>query len=200
MHVRYFRAATLATSVAIALLAMGCSQMSKTAQCKRLIETINEGVTLASDFEAENRNFLASQPKTPAAAAEVVNQAAGVVDQLVTDLGVVGQKLADIQLKDENLIEFRQQYAASLQTFSQSLGKGAKGLRNMGQLLESIQAVKPDQIPPEKAKTLTAEMRAAEKDIRAAGSTSQQTGQEVDKIASEINDYCAVTPAETTQE
>ncbi len=197
MHFHYPRAAAIATS-AVLLLVAGCSQMSKTSQCKRLIETINEGVALASDFETENRNFLASQPKTPAATAAVINQAAGVVEQVVTDLGGVGQKLTEIQLKDEKLLEFRQKYADRLQAFSQALDKGHQGLRDMVKLLESIKDFKPDQLPPQQAKTLTTNLRAAEKDIQAAGYTSQKASQEVDKIASEINEYCADSSPEAT--
>lgn len=196
MHRTHRRPALLAATAAIALFASACGN-TKAAQCEKLIDAINEGVALAEDFEQKNKEFFASQPQNPTEAAKVVNDAAGVVDTLVADLKNVGSELSEMELKDEQLVQYRDDYSKNLTEFSGGLEKGTSALRDMGTILTSISDVKPGDITQDKAKQLTDDIRAAESNIQAAGKTSQTAGNEVDKIAKEINTYCGrETPAE----
>ena len=198
MYPTYRRLAMLATTAAIVLFASACGN-TKAAQCNKLIDTINESMALTKEFEQENKDFFANQDKnpTPTQAAKLVNNAADVIEALVEELKVVSTQLAGIDLKDAQLIQYRDDYSKNLTEFSGGLNDGANTFRGMGQLFTSISNVNPKEITSDKRQQIAKELSAAQNNILSAGQTSQTAGNEVDKIAKEINTYCGrETPAE----
>jgi|GEM_PF-2157133 len=160
-------------------------------ECNQIIDVINEGVARTSEIKEERQKFLSGEkPEDAAAAIELVNKATGAMETLVPVLDNFGQELEDLEVKDEQLVELRNRYITNLQEFSQGMNKGKNGLREMEQLLAASQDVKPDQISPEETEKLREDLETAEDKIKTANRTFQSAGQEIDKIAAEINAYC----------
>jgi ribosome-associated translation inhibitor RaiA len=93
-------------SLSVAMALTSCSE-TKIAQCKRLIQTVNEGT---ASLDAKK----GSQVSTSL--------------ELAKELEGVSNKLKGTQYKDEKLEKYKTQYAEIFANLSQKIDKAAKGL------------------------------------------------------------------------
>ena len=184
------RAAIVAAGSAIALFLTSCD--TKTAQCDSLIDTINEGIELIEDFEAKSKTFEAAtgEAKTPKAIAPIMSDFANELELFNEDLAGVADEVGSLELKDESLSGFQQQYSENLKQLNGLFGTLTQALRDMGTVLTSIANTPPNQITPDKAQKWTADAKKAEASLATVEADSDQATQAIDTIADDINTYC----------
>jgi len=194
MAFRYLRAAIATVGSAIALFL--AASPSNANQCDNLIGAINQGIEVMEGFEAESKSFEAAaiRAKTPDTLAPIMNEFASALDRFNGSLVGTSKTLGALNLSDDSLAEFQQQYSTEMQTLSGLFGQLAQSLRDMGTVLSAIADTPPDQITPTQAQQWQADVKKAEADVAAVEQDSKTTTTTMDKIADDINAYCDREP------
>ncbi len=184
------RVAIAAVGSAIALFLI-CSP-SQASECDDLIENINGGIGLLEGFETKSKAFetAAGKAKEPAALAPILNEFANGLDGLNRDLDGIVELFNTADLQDGKLLQLQQQYATNLQSLIGLFEQLTQGLRDMGAVLQAIATTPKEQVTPELAKQWVADAQQAEADLAAVDNISERTTAALDKIASDINQYC----------
>ena len=185
------RAAVVALASAIAFSVTGCG-LTKTVQCNNLIDTINEGIALIEDFEKKSQDFESKteKAKDPGTMVPIMNEFADLLETFTGELGTVTEDLDAIELKDETLIGFQQDYSSNLKELNGLFGQLTQALRDMGGVLDAISKTPRAQITPDKAKKWAADAQKAEADVAKVETNSKTATEAIDTIADDINDYC----------
>ncbi|MBD2663375.1 hypothetical protein [Richelia sinica] len=93
-------------SLSISLLITGCSE-SKVSQCQRLIQVVNQGISLIDNNKGKQANTSL---------------------QLSKDLKDVTKSLAELKFTDPKLEEFQGDFVKVFQNLSQAIAKAAQAL------------------------------------------------------------------------
>ncbi len=172
----------LPSSAAIALLVAGCGE-SKVSQCNRLAEVVNQTQGFMQEFETEISSFStnAAQVKSLDDIKAAASQYVTAVDKVVVNLDTLSTDLEGTELKDEQLVTFRDRYTEVVKGFSTAL-KDASGAMGIVQSVES-EADLPAKIEESQAQTMT------------AVNTIQELSVQETSIISEVNTYCGAETA-----
>jgi hypothetical protein len=170
-----------------ALLLVGCGP-SKVAQCNELAEVVNQTQGFMTDFEAEIQTFSenASTVKNLDDIKSAASQYTTAVDKVVTNLDTLSQDLQSTSLKDETLIQFRDEYVQVVNGFSTAL-TDAREAMNLVVTVESEDDL-PARIEESQQKTM-----AAVASIEELSTTEAQ-------LINNVNGYCGAAPATAPDE
>lgn len=183
-----FSSATL-VGVMVTLLATACGE-SKVAQCNKLIDVINKGEEIDQKFEDEAA-ALAGFDKAESfedfktAAGEMSTAFGAIAEDVTTYL----KEVDVVELADEELVGYRDAYAAEGESFSGFIGNASDLFDQVSQLEET----------PEGYQQLT-ELAAGFNEFSTDVDASSAR---IDDIIDDINGYCGVTPegaAESTED
>ncbi len=147
--------------IAIAFLVAGgafwvaVGNQSKVSQCHRLILLVNQ------------ENYLIAQKQ---------GKQTATTNQLVRNLDGVNQKLAAVNLRDQELKGFKNRFFKGFQALSQALG-------NAGKALDSARIAKFT--PAGRAKVVKAKLK-----IQLEGKAALNAATQHELLAGEINQYC----------
>lgn len=170
-----------------ALLIAGCGP-SKVSQCNQLADVVNQTQGFMQDFETEIQSFSqnASQVNSLDDIKSAADQYTQAVNKVVTNLDGMVTDLEETELKDETLIQFRDEYVEVVQGFSDALGDASGAM----ELVVSVksEADLPGRIEESQQKTMSA--------VSAIESLSETEAQ----LISDVNSYCGATPNEENAE
>jgi hypothetical protein len=177
----------LPCSAAIALMVAGCGE-SKVSQCNRLAEVVNQTQGFMQEFETEISSFSANaaQVKSLDDIRAAAGQYVAAVDKVVVNLDGLATSLEGTELKDEQLVTFRDRYAEVVKGFSAAL-KDASSAMGIVQEVGS-EADLPAKIEESQSQTMTAVNSIQELSV-------QETS-----IISEVNTYCGADAGTSTDE
>lgn len=176
----------LFSSTLMALLLVGCGP-SKVSQCNQLAEVVNQTQGFMKEFESEIQTFSqsASQVKNLDDIKAAASQYTTAVDKVVTNLNTLVGDLQGTSLKDDTLIQFRDNYVEVVQGFSSSL-EDAKQAMDLVVTVNS-EAELPAKIEESQQKTMT------------AVTSIEQLSQQETQLINEVNSYCGAAPAPGTE-
>lgn len=171
----------------VALLLVGCGP-SKVSQCNQLAEVVNQTQGFMQEFETEIQGFSqnAGQVKNLEDIKAAASQYTTAVDKVVENLKGLETDLQATELKDETLIQFRDEYIGVVQGFGQALQQASSAMDlvvNVGS-----EADLPGKIEESQKKTME------------AVSAIEQLSQTESRLISDVNTYCgaAQPPGEGT--
>ncbi len=184
----HFRSNTLVATVAIAVGLASCGE-SKVAQCNRLAEMVNQTESFMGEFETEIQSF--SQDITNVESLDDIKAATGeytaAVEKVVSNWDNLANELETTELKDETLVQFRDEYTTIIRGYSSALTEASGAIGSIVNVQSEEEL--PDQIEQSQTQVTT------------AVETIQQLSQQESAIIQEVNEYCgAVPPTEETTE
>lgn len=183
-----FRSSTLAAAVAIAVGLVSCGE-SKVAQCNRLAEMVNKTETFMGEFETEIQSF--SQDITNVESLDDIKAATGeytaAVEKVVSNWDNLATELEATELKDEQLVQFRDEYVTIIRGYSSALTEASGAIGSI------VNVQSEEELPEQIEQSQTQVTTAVEK--------IQQLSQQESAIIQEVNEYCgAVPPTEAPAE
>ena len=183
-----FRSSTLAATVAIAVGLVSCGE-TKVAQCNRLAEMVNQTESFMSEFETEIQSF--SQDITNVESLDDIKSATGeytaAVKKVVDNWDNLASELEATELKDETLVQFRDEYVTIIRGYSSALTEASGAIGSIVNVQSEEEL--PTQIEQSQAQVTTAVEKI------------QQLSQQESQIIQEVNEYCgAVPPTEESPE
>ena len=168
-------------AIAMGMLTIGLSScgVSTVQQCNNLAEVMNQGEEFKSEFESEMDAFGA-QFQNSGGDIESINAMASsyvdVVGRVVTKIEEMATDLTALDLPDETLAGYRDQYAEVTSNFG-------KELTNTSEAMASLQNVSSE------AELMTAAIEFQEKAVGAFTNLTTLS-EEGDTLTTQIQDYC----------
>jgi len=169
---------------AIALLATGCGE-SKVSQCNRLAEVVNKAQGFMPAFENNIQTFStnAAQVKSLDDIKAAADQYVTAVNEVVSDLDALAVELEDTELRDEQLITYRDRYIEMVEGFSGALTQASDA---MG-IVQEVEA----------EADLPAKIEESQQETVEAVQLIQELSVEESTIINEVNTYCGATDGDT---
>lgn len=167
----------LSAGAAIAVTLAGCGE-SKVSQCNRLAEVVNQTQGFMQEFEAEIQSFSqsAAQVKNLDDIKAAATQYTTAVDKVVANLDGLTTTLQETELKDETLVQFRDEYTKVVQGFNTALQQASDAM----DLVVTV----------ESEAELPARIEESQKKTVEAVSSIESLSQEESTIINEVNTYC----------
>jgi ABC-type transporter Mla subunit MlaD len=164
----------------IALGLTGCGT-SKVSQCNDLAAVVNQTQAFMPEFETDIQAFSesAAQVKNLDDIKAAASQYTAAVDKVVTNLDTLVQDLGAISLKDETLIQFRDDYIGVVQGFSTALDEASQAMN----LVVTV-ASEDD---------LTATIEASQLQTVSAVEAIENLSQTEATLITDVNTYCGAT-------
>lgn len=147
MHLRR-HTVMLPVSAAIALLLTNCAE-SRVSQCNRLIQVINQGHSLVTNFDDQN---------------------AAAATQLASSLDGINQQLEAVELADEQLQEYQGRFVQVYRDLSQAF-------REMAEALNVANNAQPNQV--DKLQQANAKAESAGKVAQRAAENADKLADEI---------------------
>ena len=165
----------------IALGLTGCGA-SKVSQCNNLAAVVNQTQTFMPEFETDIQAFSesAAQVKNLDDIKAAASQYTAAVDKVVTNLDTLVQDLGAISLKDETLIQFRDDYIGVVQGFSTALEEASQAMNLV------VTVASEDDLP--------ATIEASQQQTVSAVEAIENLSQTEATLITDVNAYCGATP------
>ena len=165
----------------IALGLTGCGA-SKVSQCNNLAAVVNQTQTFMPEFETDIQAFSesAAQVKNLDDIKAAASQYTAAVDKVVTNLDTLVQDLGTISLKDETLIQFRDDYIGVVQGFSTALEEASQAMNLV------VTVASEDDLP--------ATIEASQQQTVSAVEAIENLSQTEATLITDVNAYCGATP------
>ena len=175
------------TGAAISLLVAGCGE-SKVSQCNRLAEVVNKAQGFMPGFESDIQTFStnAAQVKSLEDIKAAADQYVTAVDNVVGSLGELATELEDVQLSDEELATYRDNYIEMVAGFSNALTQASDAMS----IVQDVEA----------EADLPAKIEESQQQTVQAVQLIQDLSVQESSIISEVNAYCGATQEEGASE
>lgn len=172
---------TAVLGVAVTIALAGCGP-SKTAQCNKLIESINKTKPVGEKIQQEETKLATAASQAQAkqdlnALKTAATQSAGAFSGIVTDLDTISKDIGSVEVKDEKLTDYKTRYTKTVSDIS-------SGYKEAIQDLNTIGKTQPNN--PESVKAL----QVSAQNLQKTGSRLQSLARESSTIVNDLNTYC----------
>jgi len=167
-----------ALGLVLAVLATSCGE-TKVAQCNKLVEVINKGEPLATNFQQETAQSgtIFTKITSSQEAKEQATQVATTFNQFAQDWENLNQEVQTVELADETIIALQQRYVDTGNEFVQAM-------QDLSQVMTDLSTV---ELTPKGLETL----KKASSDFGDISQKMVTVGQKSDQVVTELNSYCS---------